>query len=109
MMLAEVWPKLRDPLLAIETGREEDVIRALENYAKPYAQDFVPGLASDILRVIHEQKFPERPKAQKKILRQESCILCSCGYKGPARNDACPRCRAAILLSLERLLGPGVP
>jgi hypothetical protein len=136
MMLAEVWPKLRDPLLAIETGREEDVIRAMENYAQPYAQDFVPGLASDILRVIHEQKFPQRPQAQisfladslagrpsveprrsrdicgeerakkraqspHKILRKEFYVECSCGYKGPARNDACPRCRAEISPSLE--------
>ena len=64
MIFAEVWPKLRDPLLAIEAGREEEVIRAFQNYAQPYAQNFVPQLASDILRVIHERKFPKRPKAQ---------------------------------------------
>ncbi len=141
MMLAEVWPKLRDPLLATEAGREEDVIRAFENYAQPYARNFVPGLASDILRVIHEQKFPERPRAQTnfladslagrpnveprtsrdicgqerakeraksphKIIRKEFYIVCSCGYKGPAQNNACPRCGAQIPPLLEGLLGP---
>jgi len=142
MMLAEVWPKLRDPLLAIEIGREEEVIRAFENYAQRYAQEFVPRLASDILRVIYEQRFPKRPKAQinfladslagrpnveprrsrdicgeerakegakspHKILRKEFYIVCSCSYKGPARNDACPKCGAQIQPSLEVLLGRG--
>jgi len=142
MILAEVWPKLRDPLLATEAGKEEEVKRAFENYAQPYAQEFVPRLASDILRVIHEPKFPKRPKAQihfladslagrpnveprtsrdicgqeraeerakspHKILRKEFYVVCSCGYKGPARNDACPRCNAQILPSLEGLLGQG--
>ncbi len=140
-MLAEVWPKLHKPLLVIETGREEDVVRVFENYAEPYAQDFVPGLASDILRAIHEPKFPRRPKAQinfladslagrpnveprrsrdicgkerakkrakspHKILRKEFYVVCSCGYQGPAQNDACPACGAQIPPSVEGLLGP---
>ena len=142
MILAEVWPKLSGPLLATEAGKEQEVIRAFENYAQPYAQEFVPRLASDILRVIREEKFPQRPKAQinfladslagrpnveprssrdicaqerakerakspYRILRKEFYIVCSCGYKGPAQNDACPKCDAQIPRSLEGLLGPG--
>lgn len=142
MILAEVWHKLRNPLLAPEIGEEEDVIRAFESYAQPYAEDFVPRLASDILRVIHEQKFPRSTKAQinfladslagrpnveprtsrdicgqerakvrtkspHRILRKEFYIVCSCGYKGPALNNACPKCGAEIAPSLEKLLGRG--
>jgi hypothetical protein len=139
MMLTEVWPKLRDPLLAAGEVIEE-VTKAFETHAQPYAQNFVPGLASYILEVIHERKFPTRPKAQvrfladslagmpnvgprrsrdicaeerveesakspHKILRKEFYIECSCGYKGPARNDACRKCGAAISFLPEILLG----
>ncbi len=142
MMLAAVWPRLRDPLLAIEREGEGDVTKVFEDYAQPYTRHFVPGLASDILRVIHEQKFPKRSKAQinfladslagtpnveprtsrdicgeerakerakspHRIIRKEFYIVCSCGYKGPAQNNACPKCRAQIPPSFEGLLGPG--
>ena len=140
MMLGGIWAKLRDPLLATGAGTEEGVIKAFETHAQPYAQNFVPGLASYILEVIHERKFPTRPKAQThfladslagrpnvgprrsrdicaeerakesaksphKILRKEFYVECSCGYKGPARNDACRKCGAAISLLPEFLLG----
>jgi hypothetical protein len=62
--LEAVWPMLSDPLLAAANGTEEDVVKAFENFANPYAQDFVPRLASDILGVIRDPKFPRRPKAQ---------------------------------------------
>jgi hypothetical protein len=140
MMLTKVWPKLRDPLLATGAVTEEDVTKAFETLAQPYARNFVPGLASYILEVIHERKFPTRPKAQvhfladslagrpnvgprrsrdicaeerskesvkspHKILRKEFYVECSCGYKGPARNDACRKCGAAISFLSELLLG----
>ena len=140
MMLGEIWTKLRDPLLTTGAGREEDVTKAFETHAQPYAQNFVPGLASYILEVIHERKFPKRPKAQihfladslagrpnvgprrsrdicaderanestkspHQILRKEFYVECSCGYKGPARNDACRKCGAAISFLPEILSG----
>jgi hypothetical protein len=139
-MLTEVWPKLRDPLLAAGALTEEEVTKAFEIHAQPYAQNFVPGLASSIIEVIRERKFPTRPKAQvhfladslagrpnvgprrsrdicteerakesakspHKILRKEFYVECSCGYKGPARNDACRKCGAAISFLSEMLLG----
>jgi hypothetical protein len=132
-MLAKVWAKLRDPLLATGPGKREDVTKAFETHAQPYAQNFVPGLASYILEVIQEPRFPKRPKAQVhfladslagrpsvgarrsrdicaeerakegakspyKILRTEFYVECSCGYKGPAQNNACRKCGAAISL-----------
>jgi hypothetical protein len=140
MMLGEIWAKLRDPLLTTRAGTEEDVTKAFETDAQPYAQNFVPGLASYILEVIHERKFPTRPKAQihfladslagrpnvgprrsrdicaeerakesarspHKILRKEFYVECSCGYKGPALNNACRKCGAEISFLPEVLSG----
>jgi hypothetical protein len=134
--LAQVWSKLRDPLLAAQTG--EQAIAAFENHGQPYAGDFVPRLAPDILVLIHDASFPKRPKAQigflsdslagrpsvsfrtsrdicvkerakrrakspYKIIRKEFYVECECGYKGPARDNACLKCRAPILTDLNIL------
>lgn len=138
--LEYVWPKLSGPLLAANT--DEQVIEAFEQYAQPYANNFVPSFASDILALIHDPHFPKRAKAQigfladslagrpeitarrsrdicaeeraiqrakspHRILRKEFYIECSCGYKGPARNDACRKCGAEIPLSLGHFPGIG--
>jgi hypothetical protein len=137
-ILAEVWPKLRDPLLAAQT--EEQAISAFENHGQPYAGEFVPRLAPDIMALIRDARFPKRPKAQigfladslagrpnvefrtsrdicikerakqrakspHKIIRKEFYIECSCGYNGPARDNACRKCGAAIPDSLGTLWG----
>jgi hypothetical protein len=39
----------------------------------------------------------ERSKERHVILRQEFYIECSCGYRGPARDGACPKCGTAEL------------
>ena len=134
--LAEVWPKLRDPLLAAQT--EEQVIAAFKNYGQPYAGDYVPRMAPDISALIRDPSFPKRSKAQigfladslagrpnvefrtsrdicikerarqrskspHKIIRKEFYVECSCGYKGPARDNACRKCGAEIPFSLGTL------
>jgi hypothetical protein len=134
--LAAVWPRLAAPLLAAET--EEQVMAAFENFGQPYANQFVPRQASEILNLIRHRQFPKRAKAQigfladslpgrpeittrrsrdicaeerailrakspHKILRKEFYIECSCGYRGPALNDACRKCRAEIPISLSDL------
>jgi hypothetical protein len=134
--LAQVWPKLRDPLLAAQT--EEQVNAAFVNYGQPYAGDFVPRLAPDILALIRDSSFPKRPKAQigfladslagrpnvefrtsrdicvkdrakqrakspHKIIRHEYYVECECGYEGPARDNACRKCGAAIPVSFGAL------
>jgi len=43
----------------------------------------------------------EKSKSPHKILRKEFYIECSCGYKGPALNDACRKCGAEIPLLPE--------
>jgi hypothetical protein len=62
LSLSQAWPKLCAPLL--RSQRVEDVVEAFENHAQPYAQEFVPRLASDIFELIKEPGFPQRAKAQ---------------------------------------------
>ncbi len=52
-----------------------------------------------------EQRAIERGKSPHKILRKEFYIECSCGYKGPARDNACRKCGAEISLLPEIVLG----
>jgi hypothetical protein len=47
----------------------------------------------------------ERLKSPHHILRREFYIECSCGYQGPARDDACPKCGAQPALSLYQWTG----
>lgn len=137
-MFREVWPRLGTPLLAANT--EEEVVSALVKYGQPYATNFVPTQASDILALIHDPDFPkrtgarinfladslagrpsvafrtsrdicgkdrakERAKSPHKIIRKEFYIECSCGYKGPARDNACRKCGATIPLDMEIMWG----
>jgi len=46
----------------------------------------------------------ERAKSPHRIVRKEFYVECSCGYKGPARDDACRKCGAEIPLSFDGLL-----
>jgi hypothetical protein len=129
MIFQQVWPVLRGPLISGNEAAE--VVEAFEKHAQAYAREFVPRLAEDILKVIHEVKFPKRPQAQinfladslagrpnveartsrdicgkerakdrakspHQIIRKEYYVECSCGYKGPALNDACRKCGARI-------------
>jgi hypothetical protein len=55
-----------------------------------------------------EERAKERTKSPYKIIRKEFYVECSCGYKGPALDDACRKCRAAIAISLEESLSSGL-
>jgi len=136
-ILDQVWDRLW-PLLS-KALNEEDVIKAFQEGASPYAQNFVPGLATLALIVIREPRFPkrrepqigfladslagvgvvtprrsrdicqkeramQRQKSPHHIIRHEFYIECSCGYKGPARDNACRECGAEIPLSLPWLI-----
>lgn len=46
-----------------------------------------------------KERVKQRAKSPHKILRHEFYIECSCGYKGPARDNACQKCGAEIPLS----------
>lgn len=141
LQLGVIWSKLEAPLLSAQTA--EEVTTAFENYGQPYASDFVPEQAADILVLIRNAKFPKHPeaqinfladslsgrprlslrtsrdicekerarqrrKSQHRIIRHEFYIECSCGYKGPARDNACRKCGAEILSSIPQLIGRGL-
>lgn len=42
------------------------------------------------------ERARQRRKTRHRILRHEYYIECSCGYKGPALDNACPKCGAEI-------------
>jgi hypothetical protein len=51
------------------------------------------------------QRAKERAKSPHQIIRKEYYIECSCGYSGPALNDACRKCGAQISRLPEILSG----
>jgi hypothetical protein len=52
-----------------------------------------------------EERAKQNSKSPHKIIRKEFYVECECGYKGPARDDACRKCGAEIPLSLNILWG----
>lgn len=61
-MFSQVWPDLKGPLIAAKTA--EQIVAVFESNAQPYAAEFVPRLASDILALIRDPNFPKRAEAQ---------------------------------------------
>jgi len=55
-----------------------------------------------------EERAKESAKSSYKIIRKEFYVECSCGYKGPALDDACRKCRAPIAISLEESVSSGM-
>jgi hypothetical protein len=55
-----------------------------------------------------ETRAIERAKSRHRIVRREYYVECSCGYKGPARDNACRKCGAAIELALDDLMERGL-
>lgn len=139
LVFRQIWDVVDGSLLAANS--DEEVIKALE--LTPYKGEFAT-IASFVLQVLHDPKFPkrreaqinfladslagrgmisprrsrdiceqerakERAKSKYKILRKEFYIECSCGYKGPARNDACRKCGAEIPLAMETMWGNPLP
>jgi hypothetical protein len=47
----------------------------------------------------------EKARSPHKILRKEFYVECSCGFKGPALNNACRKCGAPIPIFLGSLEG----
>jgi hypothetical protein len=88
--LAQVWPKLCDPLLAAQT--EEEATAAFEKYGRPYAGDFVPRLIPDILALIRDPSFPKRPKARIGFLADSLAGRPNVGFR--TSRDICVKERA---------------
>ncbi len=56
-----------------------------------------------------QERARYRAKTKHHILCHEFYVECSCGYKGPARDNACRKCGAEIPLSLGVAGGAGWP
>jgi hypothetical protein len=52
-----------------------------------------------------EERAKESAKSQHRIIRKEFYIECSCGYKGPALDNACRKCGAKTSMELETMWG----
>jgi hypothetical protein len=72
-----------------------------------FLADSLPGRPEITARrsrdICAAERAKQRAKSPHKILRKEFYVECSCGYRGPARNNACKRCGAEIPISLEDL------
>jgi hypothetical protein len=58
----QVWKRLW-PLLS-KVQAEADVVKAFQEGANPYAQQFVPSWSNLVLEILHDRKFPKRRQAQ---------------------------------------------
>jgi hypothetical protein len=86
-IFGQVWDRLWPRLSQALTDRE--VVDAYLEGASPYAQEFVPALASLIVRVLREPKFPKRPEAQINFLADS---LAGLGYVSPrSSRDICQK------------------
>jgi len=76
-----------------------------------FLADSLPGRPEITARrsrdICAEERAIERAKSPHKILRSEFYVECECGYKGPARDNACRKCGAEIPLSLGHFPGIG--
>ena len=62
----QVWARLW-PLLS-KARTEAEITKAFEEGARPYHQNFVPGLSALILQVLLEPTLPKRPKPLKRFM-----------------------------------------
>lgn len=77
-----------------------------------YLADSLAGLGHVTPRssrdICGRERAKQRLKSPHKILRKEFYVECSCGYKGPARDNACRKCGAEISFIEEIMGGAGV-
>jgi hypothetical protein len=88
--LAEVWDRLW-PLLS-NTRSEEEVTKAFQDGARPYAQNFVPDLSALTFQVLQEPTLPKRREPLQRFLADS---LAGVGVVTPRRSrDICAKERA---------------
>lgn len=77
-----------------------------------YLADSLAGLGQVKPRssrdICGRERAKQRRKSPHKILRKEFYVECSCGYKGPALNDACRECGAEILFMADMMAAYGL-
>jgi hypothetical protein len=86
-IFGQVWDRLSPSLLRATTDQE--VIDSFLEGASPYAQEFVPGMANLIFRVLRDPKFPKRREAQINFCADSLAAL---GYVAPrSSRDICKK------------------
>jgi len=81
-----LWPRLS------RAQTEQEAVDAFLELASPYAQEFVPGLANLIIRVLQDPGFPKRREAQINFMADS---LAGLGYVAPrSSRDICQKERA---------------
>jgi len=89
--LAQVWDRLW-PLLS-HARSEEEVTKAFQDGARPYDQNFVPGLSALTLKVLQEPTLPKRREPLQRFLADS---LAGVDVVTPRRSrDICAKERAA--------------
>jgi hypothetical protein len=72
-----------------------------------YVADSIAGLGLVRPRssrdICGRERAKQRLKSPHRIIRKEFYIECTCGYKGPALDNACRKCKAEVPLSAEDL------
>jgi hypothetical protein len=88
--LEQVWDRLW-PLLS-NAHSEGEVTKAFQDGARPYDQNFVPGLSALTLQVLRESTLPKRRKPLQRFLADS---LAGVGVVTPRRSrDICAQERA---------------
>lgn len=72
-ILSQVWDRLW-PLLS-KAQTEEEVTKAFQEGARPYDQNFVPGLSQLLIGVLKETTFPQRPKSMQRFIADSAAAL----------------------------------
>jgi hypothetical protein len=108
----EFVPRLSDDILSLL--RDPDFPKRAGPRIKFLARSLAgrPALSFRTSRDICEKaQKQEKLKSPHRILRREFYIECSCGYQGPALNNACRKCGAEAPVSLYQWIvqAPATP
>ena len=101
----EFMPRLAPQVLEVLT---DPTFPKLRNTRINFMADSLAALGDVSLRRSRDICAEERARAERThhIIRCEMYVECTCGYKGPSLDHACPECRAAIP---EWLIPTGLP
>jgi hypothetical protein len=58
--------------------------------------------------ICEKERVKQRQKSPHHIICKEFYVECSCGYKGPARDNACRKCGAGISFSYQEMMAGGL-
>ena len=90
--------ELAPPALILKWVREGKFPRKKPDLQIRHLADSAAGGGLVSLRRSRDICQAERRRLRKqgRIIRAEFYVVCSCGYKGPAKNNACRRCGAPV-------------